>query len=380
MPPRACLPHAARCVLSLSLGGRAHEVRSVSSSPAVRWRRVAARGQRLSGPAHHHIAPPAESVVSPPASLLGSSSVESRGAAPPYVCYTSVRTQEGPYRYRYSRLELRFPKKVLAPDGATLLYRVLVEGASVDAPRMVASCIIPRTREAVEITSQRLGVSKGAKRSEQRGDPKSGGGITTQGCVSDGLCELTAVQVTASECPDGWSTGEDGDCHSSRGTVTSGGGSTGGDWGSDGGGGDDPNPPAADTSGKDSSVCPQCNERDPSDKEVSDMKRLVNDRLTCPDVQEFYGTKLDSGNVAVFQAPEIGIWGEWKSNYNGGTVFISSAHWKSDGTVNEGELADTMAHEGAHAVLGHTDSTPSSEIHGDAWLAKMASCGFPNPS
>ena len=175
-----------------------------------------------------------------------------------FLCYTSIRSPDGPDRYRYGHLELHFPRKALAPDGSTLLYRFRAQREGRD-PDVVANCVIPRTEEAIELVSRRFHVDRNAIATEPGGDP-----VVVQGCVTGGTCELETLVAVADGCANPeWTEGEDGVCRSARGGMS--GGSTGGYWWeTTGGGGDSPDPgdPAACEEDcaieeSDSDICPQ---------------------------------------------------------------------------------------------------------------------------
>lgn len=119
-----------------------------------------------------------------------------------YVCNVSVATPGGRYAYRYGRMPLQFPQSAMHPANATHRYRYRVVNGNGKALR-VASCVVPRTDEAVEIMNRRFEV------------PDETGDAQVQGCVSEGVCTLDPI------------------------IIIGGGGSSGGGWGSGGGGGGD---------------------------------------------------------------------------------------------------------------------------------------------
>jgi len=127
---------------------------------------------------------------------IASISASSSRRASSYVCYVSERTPDGPNRYRYGRIRLRFPASALAPDGATMIYRyrLMEAGASPGAePVAAANCRIPRTPEAVLVMERRFAVENRRKRSSGGGgdgDSEIGG---IRGCVSDGVCPIEGL-------------------------------------------------------------------------------------------------------------------------------------------------------------------------------------------
>lgn len=123
----------------------------------------------------------------------------------PYICFTSVRTPQGPHRYRYGRVRLHFPASALALDGATTLYRYRVQSPGED-PVVVANCRIPWTVEAVEIMDRRLRVAD--RRRWRARDEQADGTATIQSCPG-GVCILEPVYVSP-YYPGGWGGGGGG--------------------------------------------------------------------------------------------------------------------------------------------------------------------------
>lgn len=71
------------------------------------------------------------------------------------MCYLSERTTSGQYRFRYSRMVLRFPASVEAPDGSTRLYLVRLQWPG-EEPVAAANCRIPNTDAAVSVLGSML--------------------------------------------------------------------------------------------------------------------------------------------------------------------------------------------------------------------------------
>lgn len=95
---------------------------------------------------------------------------------PPYVCYLSKRTTDGPNRYAYKHVRIEFPKWAQAPDGSTQVLRYVWMNPGED-PVAAANCRVPKTPQAVEITDRRLGVSDERRRNAP-GKPADGA-VTT---------------------------------------------------------------------------------------------------------------------------------------------------------------------------------------------------------
>lgn len=99
--------------------------------------------------------------------------------ASPYACFTSTATPQGPHKYRYGRLALRFPKEATAPNGATTRYRYRSYAKDGTIQRL-ANCVIPDTKMAAEAMNRRFGI-RGEQMAQQK--PRAGddeGSITIQ--------------------------------------------------------------------------------------------------------------------------------------------------------------------------------------------------------
>ncbi len=75
---------------------------------------------------------------------------------PPYVCWISVRTPDGPHRYRYSWRGLRFPGSLVPADGATQIVRYRWRQSGGQEVQRYANCRIPRTADALELLDRRF--------------------------------------------------------------------------------------------------------------------------------------------------------------------------------------------------------------------------------
>jgi hypothetical protein len=122
--------------------------------------------------------------AAPPEAVLSSQGakplVTGQGASP-YACFTSVATPQGPYKYRYGRVNLEFPKEALAPDGRTVRYRIrrYEKDGSI---KSLANCVIPATHMAVQAMNRRFGM-QGKAMSRRKSGASDGGTIGIQACV-----------------------------------------------------------------------------------------------------------------------------------------------------------------------------------------------------
>lgn len=97
-------------------------------------------------------------------------------------------------------------------------------------------------------------------------------------------------------------------------------------------------------------------------------------KIACTDVRNALSSMLSAGTVLVY-TDDDGRYAGWDSR--SGTIFVSKGkHWLSTG-LDQDELADSMAHEGVHKILGHVYGQPDTETHGQDFNDKMAACGFP---
>ena len=103
-------------------------------------------------------------------------------------CYVSRRVYGREYAYQYGILRLHFPVNTLAPDGSTQLFRWRVQEPGQE-PLVVGSCEIPSTPEAIEFAKKRLGLHSMGGRPDEM--------LTTQGCVTGGVCPIDGIVVTA---------------------------------------------------------------------------------------------------------------------------------------------------------------------------------------
>lgn len=139
-------------------------------------------------------APPSGSPPPPSASVNGA----------PYYCSIRIATPGG---IQESQRVLAFPPAAVHPQGAVMLYRYRRQ----PQPGTVtysADCVIPRSMAALEHMNQGYQVPPELR--SPKGKDKQGNEMTTQGCVSDGLCVLEPIVVTPVNEPDPWSGGGGG--------------------------------------------------------------------------------------------------------------------------------------------------------------------------
>jgi hypothetical protein len=77
-----------------------------------------------------------------------------RGEA--FTAFTSRLTRQGPYRYRYGRLRLHFPRHVVEEAQGEVVYFRYVQRAPDGTTLRLANCVIPRSRTALELARQRF--------------------------------------------------------------------------------------------------------------------------------------------------------------------------------------------------------------------------------
>jgi hypothetical protein len=133
---------------------------------------------------------PGQGASEPAGGVLAATSLRGR-AGRGFPCRLSRATGEGPSTYRYGTATLTFPHAALAPNGATIYYRVRYQAPGA-LPVATASCVIPNTALAIGIADNFFGAQHGVK--VQVGKTASGE-VTVMGCVGDGTCSLEAVNV-----------------------------------------------------------------------------------------------------------------------------------------------------------------------------------------
>jgi|GEM_PF-2361015 len=164
--------------------------------------------------------------------LLGQSTAP--GATSPFACFTSISVTGKPYSYEYNRIPLDFENGVIvAAKGFTMTYRHRVIDTEGKILRL-ANCKIPRAMAAIQAMNQRFQVPPHL--AAPKGRTASGDEVSTQGCVSDGHCEIDGIVVVGTRpqssqpqeecnylgCP-GYTTGGPGPGEGSDGTGNSGG-------------------------------------------------------------------------------------------------------------------------------------------------------------
>jgi len=108
----------------------------------------------------------------------------------PYGCFVSVATGGGPIPYRYDRVPMSFPAGALAKDGAVTAFRYRLQGPDGTVYR-VLNCVIPNTKQA------RHHVGKFFNVPTEQPD----GMLTTQGCVTKGMCPVDEIIVIGTPKP-----------------------------------------------------------------------------------------------------------------------------------------------------------------------------------
>jgi hypothetical protein len=298
--------------------------------------------------------------VAPAAAVFG----RDRGGGPGHVCWVSRRTPGGPYRYRYTRLTLRFPDRAVAPDGATRTFRYKLQGAGGET-LLAASCRIPRTPEALEIMHDRFFY-------DRRRAPAYDGDVVIQSCPIGTVC-LEPVTGTA---PGGWYPGGGG----GGGSYYCGTSASAGDcYEGDDGGGDDWDPgtpedtptgePVADDEAVDC-IDLGCKLRDPTEAERQRVLELIDQWRSDGFCAEVRASALEMVNRG------LQVWDNrvYALNDSGKpATLLGAAPWDYDlgGPVMylwTGSLTGwTIAHEAIHGIwnpagLGHyythSDITP----------------------
>lgn len=110
----------------------------------------------------------------------------------PYYCTT--RTYTSAAGVREGSVSLGFPPEARAADGSTMEYRYRRKTPA-GAQTYAADCVIPRTMSALDLMNQRFRVPVELRMPPGR--DRDGNEYTTQGCVSDGECELEPIDVVA---------------------------------------------------------------------------------------------------------------------------------------------------------------------------------------
>ncbi len=266
----------------------------------------------------------------------------------PYTCSIWSRTTSGVGKN--SPFELDLPNQAHGPGGAHMIVRYLwltPTGTNLQS----AECSIPRTLAALDRLSERLGVPEALRRPSGR--TPGGEEMTTQSCVDDGVCALDPVVVVAPPADDGGEDSGDDDTCTLEGCMGGGDGdgTGGGDGGGDGG-----------DSGYDDSG---------SSRSAQDWDG-VGDLLQCPtDPPEFDPVGCDKIDAALdwlqkhenatcrqfgFNAGSRHARGDYRIMYYSGKYggYFNGIVGLTELAFTPGELANTIAHEEAHA-LGSPD-------------------------
>lgn len=302
--------------------------------------------------------------------LLSSSRETGGGAA--FACFTSVATPGGPHAYRYGRLNLKFPRSALAPDGATMRYRFRVYDRDGEIERL-ANCVIPRTAEAARIMSRRFRIPGSVPRPKPIGSPL--GEVTTQECTGDSTSgyECDELIVDGGGGDEG---SEEPTCDVNTGENCD--GYTGGGEG-DGGGGNEPcadceafdDSPPADDEEFDCHLEPGCTLKPADDTQKQAMKAAIEQHINQAKCPQVYSTALDL--VSTSQVWEERI----KDPGTGGTFrgdYLRENHemhvWTGNFDSPDKWLPWTLSHEAVHALQFELNLSTHQEIHdyGDSCL------------
>lgn len=190
-----------------------------------RWAAIAATVLAVAACADGPVSPPtATAIVS--ANATGKHNL----GLTPYSC-TVLRRTSSDTTWSQSRTTINYPQGELAPGNRTVPYRV--RGMSVSGRVVFAAfCTVPYTEGALRRADRHFRVAHGGGADQYAARQNL---VTTQGCVTDGVCPIDPIVVIAPPPDD-----EDDDSEDS-GTGGGGGGGGGGDGGGNGGGsgGDD---------------------------------------------------------------------------------------------------------------------------------------------
>jgi hypothetical protein len=162
-------------------------------------------------------------------------------------------------------------------------------------------------------------------------------------------------------------------CPPGSGGGTAGPGGDGGSGGTGGIGGSTGTDPSKQLEEDAAAACPPCNDRPPTVAEAQTMESLLVD-VQCTDGRSTLSQMLRDGSLRVYTEGNT-HYGVWNSNTR--QIYINWAkHVDSTGALDTHELADTMVHEAVHKLLGHLNGQPHTEVHGEEFRNKMATCGF----
>lgn len=293
---------------------------------------------------------------------IASAGVLHSGDAPLYC--TLWRQKHSPQEgWQTRRIALSFPRGEIDRTGLTVEYKLYARSHSGEL-RVIANCRVPYTESALRRVDRWFRVDRGGGAEQFRSRNET---LTTQGCVSDGLCQLEPIVVVAP--PD-----EDHDeydpCEIDPASCGSGSGSWD-DWSGGGGGGsgtapgdsgcpEDPVCASQEAADDELATCTDlgCDLRDPTAAERQKVLDLINTLRTdgfCAEVRESALTMVNR---------YLQVWDNRVKYPETGTTLYGAAPWDYErgGHVMyiwTGSLtAWTIAHEAIHGIwnpsgLGH---------------------------
>lgn len=113
-----------------------------------------------------------------------------------YPCNWSRPARGGPYRYRYGRASVQFPRREVAPGGETTLFRVIGRPAGGE-PVFAAACVIPATDAAAARMYRFFGLADAGATTLAAPD----GTMARQCTWVNGACVFEPIGDPVSPCP-----------------------------------------------------------------------------------------------------------------------------------------------------------------------------------
>lgn len=125
--------------------------------------------------------------------------------------------------------------------------------------------------------------------------------------------------------------------------------------------------------------CPDCGERHPTPDELWHLHELIDEKVrgcggsAWEAVADGLISSLYSGRLLIFdQNEDPENWGHWIQFQDGtNRIYISDGHWGGGfldlTNLNEGEIGETLRHEGVHDWLEST-------YHDSAFFNQMSTC------
>jgi hypothetical protein len=289
-----------------------------------------------------------------------------------FPCRTSQATPLGEHAYRYGTATLYFPQAALAPNGATIRYRVRYQEAGAQ-PVAVFNCIIPNTDLAIGLGDRSFGAQHGVKVRVGR----TRGGVTTLGCVKAGECSLEAIDVVV---PPSSTEPEDPCARGACWDRYGGDGSSGSYyWGGDGSDPGSPDEPGAGDDAASDSLPPDCAQprnvleavycqahpptAEQRVKMDSAMERMRRHGGPCSELADALGSMLAAGHLRVYDNADGTAPAGGASGQGGDWTWLDAAWfgtWETtlspSGRNLAGMIAHEMDHHLNHVVTGVTDS------------------------